>query len=109
MTILALTDEQRLVADHRAEAFVEACPGAGKTRTIVARLARLQAILPLRRGVAVLSFTNSAVEEFIERCHINCVDGIIRHSGLRGYVRSLPAPVFCRSWPELQVSLSDHT
>ncbi len=84
MTVLRLTDEQRLVADHPAEAFVEACPGAGKTRTIVARLARLQAVLPPRRGIAVLSFTNSAVEEFIERCHISGVDGILRHPGFVG-------------------------
>jgi DNA helicase-2/ATP-dependent DNA helicase PcrA len=84
MIVLSLTDEQCLVADHPAETFVEACPGAGKTRTIVARLARLQAVLPPRRGIAVLSFTNSAVEEFIERCHINGVDGVIRHPGFVG-------------------------
>lgn len=84
MVALPLTDEQRLVADHPAEIFVEACPGAGKTRTIVARLVRLQAVLPARRGIAVLSFTNSAVEEFIERCHVTGVDGVLRHPGFVG-------------------------
>jgi superfamily I DNA/RNA helicase len=41
-------------------------------------------MLPPRRGIAVLSFTNSAVEEFIERCHVTGVDGVLRHPGFVG-------------------------
>jgi superfamily I DNA/RNA helicase len=38
---MPLTTEQQQFANHEEEAFVEACPGAGKTRTVVARLARI--------------------------------------------------------------------
>ena len=67
--MIPLTDEQRSVANHVPGAFVEACPGAGKTRAIVARIARIAPHLPVRRGLAILSFTNSAIDQFIVRCH----------------------------------------
>jgi DNA helicase-2/ATP-dependent DNA helicase PcrA len=78
------TDEQRAFANHAPGAFVEACPGAGKTRTIVARIARIAPKLPPRRGLAVLSFTNAAIEEFITRCHALGLDGALRHPGFVG-------------------------
>ncbi|MFQ6756909.1 UvrD-helicase domain-containing protein, partial [Cereibacter sphaeroides] len=53
------TLEQEAVVLHDGCAFVTACPGAGKTRTLVERARRL---LADRRGVAVLSFTNAAVD-----------------------------------------------
>lgn len=65
---VALTDQQRSLAQAQTEAFAEACPGAGKTRAVVARVLELQAQLGPRHGLAVLSFTNSAVEEFGQRC-----------------------------------------
>jgi hypothetical protein len=79
-----LTDEQRTFANHLSGAFVEACPGAGKTRTIVQRIARIAATLPPRRGLAVLSFTNSAIEEFVSQCHAHGLDGALRHPGFVG-------------------------
>jgi DNA helicase-2/ATP-dependent DNA helicase PcrA len=78
------TDEQRRFANHVPGAFVEACPGAGKTRTIVARIARIAPTLPPRKGLAVLSFTNSAIEEFIARCHALDLDWALRHPGFVG-------------------------
>ena len=73
-----LTQEQRAVAGHPRGAFVEACPGAGKTRAIVARVARIAPTLGPSRGVAVLSFTNSAIDEFAQRCRENALDVILR-------------------------------
>lgn len=61
------TREQQAVIDHVGSAFVEACPGAGKTRTLVARAARLAADDKDRRGVAFLSFTQAAVAELKSR------------------------------------------
>ena len=61
-----LTQEQRAVAGHPRGAFVEACPGAGKTRAIVARVARIAPTLGPSRGVAVLSAARTAVK-FIGR------------------------------------------
>jgi len=77
--MMRLTDEQRTFANHVPGAFVEACPGAGKTRAIVARVARIAPMLPARRGLAILSFTNSAIEEFISRCHTLGLDSALRH------------------------------
>lgn len=63
-------DQQRLVAWNTKEdgdLFAEACPGAGKTRAIVARFLRLTAAEP-RKGVALVSFTNAAIDEVKGRC-----------------------------------------
>ena len=81
---MPLTDEQHEVASHVPGVFVEACPGAGKTRAIVARIARIAPTLPVRRGLAILSFTNSAIEEFITRCHALGLNNALRHPGFVG-------------------------
>jgi DNA helicase-2/ATP-dependent DNA helicase PcrA len=81
---MRLTDEQDTVANHVPGAFVEACPGAGKTRAIVARIARIAPTLPVRRGLAILSFTNSAIEEFIARCHALGLNSALCHPGFVG-------------------------
>ncbi len=84
MTDDDLTDEQWLLAAHVPGAFVEACPGAGKTRTVIARLCRIATTLPPRKGVAILSFTNTAVEEFIRRCYVNGIATALKHPGFVG-------------------------
>ncbi|ANP89274.1 UvrD-helicase domain-containing protein [Rhizobium leguminosarum] len=58
---------QDLLVGHSSECFVEACPGAGKTQTLVRRVSKRLSELAPRHGIAVLSFTNSAVDEFTER------------------------------------------
>ena len=115
-----LTDEQRRFAELPTEAFVEACPGAGKTRTIVARVKRLTVSLPPRQGVAVLSFTNSAVDAFTKRC---CEDGVSHVLRLPHFVGTFDAfvrhflvlpygvsacsgrPVIVDSWKSLGVDI----
>jgi DNA helicase-2/ATP-dependent DNA helicase PcrA len=79
-----LTDEQQTFANHLPGAFVEACPGAGKTRTIVARIVRIAEKLPSRRGIAVLSFTNTAIEQLISRCLSAGLETVLRHPGFVG-------------------------
>jgi len=61
----SLTPEQNRVADKRGLVTVIACPGAGKTRLVAARFARLEQELSLNeyQGVAALSFTHTAVKE----------------------------------------------
>jgi DNA helicase II / ATP-dependent DNA helicase PcrA len=73
------TQEQQNVIDHVGTAFVTACPGAGKTRTMVERARQLLNRPNDRRGVAFLSFTNAAVDELEAR---------LRAFGV------LPAPLF---------------
>jgi superfamily I DNA/RNA helicase len=67
------TDEQRRLAEQEGAVFCKACPGSGKTRTMVARIAGIAKRSPSRMGVAVLTFTNSAKDEFVERC---CSSGL---------------------------------
>lgn len=73
------TGQQNDVINHSGPAFVTACPGAGKTRTMVERARRLAESREDRRGVAFLSFTKAAVHEF---------EGRLRESAF------LPSPLF---------------
>lgn len=115
-----LTPEQQRFAEHPNEAFVQACPGAGKTRTVVARLANIATTLPLRRGVAILSFTNKAIEEFKSRSATEGVGLLLRHPGYigtfdafvrhflflpTGIVGSSAKPHVVDSWDSLDVEI----
>lgn len=57
------TPEQMAIIECPGSAFVVACPGAGKTRTLVERARVLLRDTNHARAVAFLSFTNAAVEE----------------------------------------------
>lgn len=118
--ISGLTQEQAAFATHASGAFVHACPGAGKTRTIIARLVKIAAILPPRRGVAVLSFTNSAVDEFRERCRNAATDALLKYPSFMGtldaFVRhfvvlpgcaatSTVRPIMVDSWERLGIEI----
>ncbi len=118
--IQGLTGEQEAFSTYAGSAFVHACPGAGKTRTIIARLTRIAAALPARHGVAVLSFTNSAVDEFRERCRAAALDSLLRHPSFMGtldaFVRhfvvlpgcavaSKTRPIILDSWDSLGVGI----
>lgn len=118
--INGLTDEQEAFTTHTGGAFVHACPGAGKTRTIIARLTNLLPTLPPRRGVAILSFTNSAIDEFRERCHVAGLVSLLRHPSFMGtldafvrYFVLLPScsatntirPIIVDSWDTLGVEI----
>lgn len=115
-----LTQEQRRLADHPDEAFTGACPGAGKTRTILERVHVISQTRPPRKGVAVLSFTNTAVDEFLDRCrqvgahrlaefpgYVGTFDAFLRHfivmpGGVPGYSGR---PTVVDSWDTLGVEI----
>lgn len=87
-----LTPEQELVVkDRSAHLFVCACPGAGKTRTVVERFLARAAELSSRRGIAVLSFSRMATKEIKRRC-VN--EGLDRLLGFPNYVGTLDAFFF---------------
>jgi DNA helicase II / ATP-dependent DNA helicase PcrA len=67
MPVPALSDEQRLLVLADGDQFAEACPGAGKTRAIVARFLRRTEAEP-RKGIGLLSFTKAAITEVKARC-----------------------------------------
>lgn len=115
-----LTVEQAAFAGFPDGAFVHACPGSGKTRTIVARLAVAASTIAERKGIAVLSFTNSAVDEFRERCAKEGLGQFLAHPSLIGTVDaflrrfvvmpSLAAgartkPIIVESWETLGVGI----
>lgn len=57
------TPEQEDVINCDGAAFINACPGAGKTRVMVERSAGIFEDIPSGRGVAFLSFTKAAISE----------------------------------------------
>lgn len=61
------TPEQKAVINYEGEAFIDACPGAGKTRVMVERAAGIFENIPYGRGVAFLSFTKAAIMELEKR------------------------------------------
>jgi len=61
------TPEQEAVINCVGAAFINACPGAGKTRVMVERAAGIFEEMPSGRGVAFLSFTKAAILELEER------------------------------------------
>lgn len=117
---MTLTPEQRAIAEHPRGAFVEACPGSGKTRAIVARAGAIFGTLESNRGLAVLSFTNSAIDEFANRCTEHAFDGLRRFpnfvSTFDGFLRHFlfspggvagvdEKPVIVDSWDRLGVDI----
>lgn len=67
MTPEQAAQRQQAVVDAPANLYVRACPGAGKTRTVVDRFTRV-ANSDGARAVAVISFTNRASDEVSRRC-----------------------------------------
>lgn len=57
------TEEQAVIIGHEPSAFISACPGAGKTKVMVERARHLLKDRNNDRGIAFLSFTNTAVSE----------------------------------------------
>lgn len=115
-----LTAEQRAIAQHPRGVFVEACPGSGKTRAIVARAGAIGATLEGNRGLAVLSFTNSAIDEFAHRCSEHAFEGLLRFpnfvSTFDGFLRHFlfspggvegvdEKPVIVDSWDTLGIDI----
>src|SRR6266699_1438812 len=114
MPLPKLSDEQRLLVLAKGDQFAEACPGAGKTRAIVARFLRRTEAEP-RKGIGLLSFTKAAITEVKARCadqpeallaqnFVGTFDSFINQFITRPvYVqRCGKAPRFCESWEGLK-------
>ena len=82
--MMRLTDQQRGFVESPRPSFVRACPGAGKTQAIARRVLRLSSNLPVRKGLAVLSFSNSAIDEVIEKCRELEIAAALRHPSFVG-------------------------
>lgn len=65
---MKLTDEQGDAVRHAGNTLLVACPGSGKTRTIVAKLLRcIEEVRNTPRRVACITYTNAAVQEIENR------------------------------------------
>jgi DNA helicase-2/ATP-dependent DNA helicase PcrA len=65
----ALHTDQRAAATHHGNIALLAGPGAGKTRALVARVGYLLATTSRHRGVAALTYTETAAHETTVRLH----------------------------------------
>ena len=95
---MKLTKQQRNALKHDANALVVACPGSGKTRTIIARLIRaIDVVRETPRRVACITYTNTAVYEVENRlgaygrsgdddyCEVSTIHAFCQYNILRHY------------------------
>ena len=61
-------EQEKILAATSQHLFVQACPGAGKTRVIAVRFLRHITKLSNSQGIALLSFTNAAADEMRNAC-----------------------------------------
>lgn len=65
---MKLTDEQKDAARCNGDLMLAACPGSGKTRVIISKLARVvDEIRETPRAIACITYTNAAVQEIETR------------------------------------------
>ncbi|HEY5802579.1 MAG TPA: ATP-dependent helicase [Lysobacter sp.] len=71
-----LTTEQLAAVEAEGNAYVQACPGSGKTRVLVAKAIReLAKVSGTPRRIACITFTNTAVDEMEHRLRLLAGDG----------------------------------
>jgi len=70
--IMKLTEEQRRAVHHNGNAVITACPGSGKTRTIIAKILKcIDGLTGTPRKIACITYTNTAVHEIEYRIRTN--------------------------------------
>ena len=73
---MSLTEEQKAAIAHKGNLLLTACPGSGKTRTIVAKLlCEIEESREAPRKVACITYTNTAVGEIEQRLSAYLLDG----------------------------------
>lgn len=106
-------DEEQQRALQSNIRLIEAGPGAGKTRTIVERFAVMSGLSS--SGVALVSFTNAAINEARKRCSsellkypnfVGTLDSFLhRYIVTPSFIRTNGiSPVYVRSWDEYKDS-----
>ena len=69
---MKLTGEQRDAVQHVGHSVITACPGSGKTRTIIAKVQKcIDELTGTPRKVACITYTNTAVHEIENRIRVS--------------------------------------
>lgn len=69
---MKLTDEQKDAVRHDRHLMLSACPGSGKTRVIISKIIRvIDEVRDTPRGVACITYTNTAVHEIESRIRVS--------------------------------------
>jgi DNA helicase-2/ATP-dependent DNA helicase PcrA len=77
---MKLTAQQLKAVGHDGNLLLQACPGSGKTRTIIARLVReIEKVRESPFCVACITYTNAAVQEIDVRVAAHLTPGDDRH------------------------------
>lgn len=75
-----LTAQQKAAADFPGNLLLQACPGSGKTRTIVEKLVReIERVRETPFSVACITYTNAAVQEIDTRVAAFLMPGDEKH------------------------------
>lgn len=71
-----LTDEQKVAVEHDGNLLLTACPGSGKTRTLIAKAVReIEILRGSPRRICCITYTNTAAQEIEQRANLQMQDG----------------------------------
>jgi DNA helicase-2/ATP-dependent DNA helicase PcrA len=118
--LIRLTNEQRDAVAHPGNLLLTACPGSGKTRTLIAKLvAEIERIRGSPRAICCITYTNTAVQEIEQRVreqlqpgdeayftvstiHAFCLNEILRPYGWLKPDFAGPRQILTRENPEFE-------
>lgn len=93
-----LTGEQRGAVDWAGNLLLTACPGSGKTRTLIAKLvSEIEGVRGTPKSICCITYTNTAVQEIEQRAseqlqagderhiHVSTIHSFCLHSVLRPF------------------------
>ncbi|MBP5144304.1 UvrD-helicase domain-containing protein, partial [Pseudomonas chlororaphis] len=73
---MRLTDEQSLAVNVDGNLLLTACPGSGKTRTLIAKAVReIEGLRGSPRRICCITYTNSAAQEIEQRASLEMQEG----------------------------------
>lgn len=100
---MKLTGDQRNAVQHKSHTLIVACPGSGKTRTLIAKLLScLEEVRDSPRRLACITYTNAAVYEIENRlkiygkcgdeeyCDISTIHAFCLHNILQYFYWKIP-------------------
>ena len=118
--VISLTEEQRAAVSYPGNLLLTACPGSGKTRTLIAKLVEeIESVRGSPREVCCITYTNTAVQEIEQRTreqlqpgdeahfsvstiHAFCLNEILRPYGWLKQEFAGPRKILTRESPDFE-------